>query len=69
MSVSHFVDENGIWIERQRPVMATGRVLFCDRDGVIIHDRGYLSDPEGVELIDGIAEIFSAAERARILLR
>ncbi|MBN4064854.1 HAD family hydrolase [Dehalococcoides mccartyi] len=28
-------------------------VIFLDRDGTIIKDRNYLSDPSGVELIDG----------------
>lgn len=29
------------------------RNIFCDRDGTIIFDRGYLADPEGVELLPG----------------
>ena len=29
--------------------------VFLDRDGTIIQERGYLSDPEGVELISGSA--------------
>ncbi|MDR1242905.1 MAG: hypothetical protein LBM00_09040, partial [Deltaproteobacteria bacterium] len=29
------------------------RNVFCDRDGTIIFDRGYLADPEGVELLPG----------------
>lgn len=28
---------------------------FLDRDGTLIAERGYLSDPEGVELIPGVA--------------
>lgn len=29
---------------------------FLDRDGTIIRDTGYLSDPDGVELLEGSAE-------------
>lgn len=30
--------------------------VLLDRDGTIIHDKHYLSDPEGVELLPGAAE-------------
>ncbi|MDR3143956.1 MAG: HAD-IIIA family hydrolase [Puniceicoccales bacterium] len=30
--------------------------IFLDRDGTIIADRNYLSDPDGVELLDGAKE-------------
>lgn len=43
---------------------AGGRALFLDRDGTIIHDRDYLCDPAGVELIPGSAD---ALRRARAL--
>jgi D-glycero-D-manno-heptose 1,7-bisphosphate phosphatase len=29
--------------------------VFVDRDGTLIHDRHYLADPEGVELLPGAA--------------
>jgi len=32
------------------------RCVFLDRDGTVIVDRGYLSDPGGIELIPGAAE-------------
>ena len=32
------------------------KVCFLDRDGVLIEDRHYLSDPNDVKLIDGAAE-------------
>jgi D-glycero-D-manno-heptose 1,7-bisphosphate phosphatase len=40
------------------------RALFLDRDGTLILDKVYLSDPEGVELIPGAAE---GLRRARAL--
>jgi D-glycero-D-manno-heptose 1,7-bisphosphate phosphatase len=43
---------------------ALRRALFLDRDGTIIHDRDYLCDPAGVELIPGAAD---ALRRARAL--
>lgn len=38
------------------------RALFIDRDGTLILDKHYLSDPAGVELIPGVPE---ALRRAR----
>ncbi|MEN8007389.1 MAG: HAD family hydrolase [Candidatus Krumholzibacteriota bacterium] len=43
-------------------------VLFLDRDGVVIRDRDYLSDPDQVELIPGVAETMKAATSAGYLL-
>jgi D-glycero-D-manno-heptose 1,7-bisphosphate phosphatase len=40
----------------------SSRALFLDRDGTLIIDKHYLSDPAGVELIPGAAE---ALRRAR----
>ncbi len=40
------------------------RALFLDRDGTLIVDKVYLSDPSGVELIPGAAE---GLRRARAL--
>lgn len=40
------------------------KALFLDRDGTIILDKHYLSDPAGVELIPGVA---AALARARAL--
>lgn len=37
------------------------KALFLDRDGTLIYDRHYLSDPAGVELIPGIADALSRA--------
>lgn len=30
--------------------------IFLDRDGTLIHDSGYLADPEGVRLLPGVRE-------------
>jgi histidinol-phosphate phosphatase family protein len=38
------------------PGAASVRVAFLDRDGTIMVDRDYLSDPAGVELLPGAAE-------------
>lgn len=43
---------------------SSGRALFLDRDGTLIVDKHYLSDPDGVELIPGVAD---ALRRARAL--
>lgn len=40
--------------------MAPFRNLLLDRDGTVIVDKHYLSDPEGVELIAGVAEALHA---------
>lgn len=42
--------------------------LFLDRDGVVIANRDYLSDPDQVELIAGVAETMKAASSAGYLL-
>jgi D,D-heptose 1,7-bisphosphate phosphatase len=36
--------------------------LFLDRDGTIIVERGYLSDPRGVELLPGVAQVIREAK-------
>lgn len=53
------------------PPPASGQevpVLFLDRDGVVIVDRNYLSDPERVELLPGVAESMRQATEAGFLL-
>ena len=34
--------------------------LFFDRDGTLNHDPGYLSDPDGVVLLPGVAQAMAA---------
>ena len=38
--------------------------VFLDRDGTLIHDRHYLADPAGVELLPGAAEAVARLNRA-----
>lgn len=47
------------------------RAAFLDRDGTVIAERDYLSDPEGVELLPGAAEAitrFRAAGWAVVII-
>jgi D-glycero-D-manno-heptose 1,7-bisphosphate phosphatase len=41
-------------------------VVFLDRDGTIIRDVSYLSDPEAVELIEGAAEAIGRLNRSEV---
>jgi D-glycero-D-manno-heptose 1,7-bisphosphate phosphatase len=38
--------------------------VFLDRDGTLIHDRHYLADPAGVELLPGAAQAVARLNRA-----
>ncbi|MEO6245134.1 MAG: HAD-IIIA family hydrolase [Opitutaceae bacterium] len=49
---------------RKSKIENSGRALFLDRDGTLIRDKHYLSDPAGVELIPGVA---AALQHARAL--
>jgi D-glycero-D-manno-heptose 1,7-bisphosphate phosphatase len=40
--------------------------VFVDRDGTLIHDRHYLADPAGVELLPGAAEAVARLNRAGV---
>lgn len=52
----------GIWLDIRRAPLAVPRpALFLDRDGVIVHDTEYLSDPAKVTLIPGTAALIRAA--------
>lgn len=44
------------------------RAVFIDRDGTIIVEKVYLSDPDGVELIDGTVEALERLRAAGFLL-
>ena len=51
------------WREPAAPLPA-GPVLFVDRDGVVIEDRDYLADPDGVVLVPGAAAALARARDA-----
>lgn len=57
-----------VWSRPSRPVSGTNRVLFLDRDGVVVVDKHYLSDPREVELTSGAAEAMGRAREAGFLL-
>jgi D-glycero-D-manno-heptose 1,7-bisphosphate phosphatase len=42
------------------------KAVFLDRDGTLIHDRHYLGDPEGVELLPSAASAVARLNRAGI---
>jgi D-glycero-alpha-D-manno-heptose 1-phosphate guanylyltransferase len=42
--------------------------LFLDRDGVMIEEKNYLSDPNQVEILDGIPELICEAHRRGMLV-
>jgi D-glycero-D-manno-heptose 1,7-bisphosphate phosphatase len=44
------------------------KALFLDRDGTLIHDRVYLADPAGVELLPGVADGLCLAKARGYLL-
>jgi D-glycero-D-manno-heptose 1,7-bisphosphate phosphatase len=55
-----FVTDDHLWVEiigAARPAPA----LFLDRGGAVIEEKHYLSDPSGVEVIDGAAECIRGA--------
>jgi len=39
------------------------KALFLDRDGTLIYDKNYLSDPAAVELIPGVAGALARAKK------
>lgn len=57
-----------IWKSPPTGIIRTGPALFLDRDGVVIVDRDYLSDPDGVELVPGAAAAMARAAAAGYLL-
>jgi D-glycero-D-manno-heptose 1,7-bisphosphate phosphatase len=58
----HLIDGVGLWadIRCERPAEA-GPVLFVDRDGVLIEDRGYVGSPADTEVYPDAAEAVAAA--------
>ena len=54
--------------EEPKPKVESPRALFLDRDGTLIIDKVYLSDPAGVELIPGVIEGLRRAKSLGYLL-
>ena len=51
------------------PEPPSRRAVFLDRDGTLIHDPGYLSDPDGVRLLPGVVDGLRAlASRGFVLV-
>jgi D-glycero-D-manno-heptose 1,7-bisphosphate phosphatase len=59
------VGDDLIWTEVFSPPRRAS-CLFLDRDGVVIEDAEYLSNPDGVRLIDGAAEAIRRSRRAGV---
>ena len=58
------IEPPGVWIDvRSSPVCSPRPGLFLDRDGVIVHDKGYLASPDHVELLPDAAEMIAEANR------
>ena len=49
-------------------IIAPKGAFFFDRDGTLIHDTGYLSDPALVELLPGVRETLLSLREAGFLL-
>jgi len=58
--------ENGFLISRDCLDLCTERILFLDRDGVIIDDVGHISDSREVKVIKGISELIANARKGGI---
>lgn len=61
-SDSRLIDGVALWCESLTPRVSKGRpALFCDRDGVIVEEVGYLGKPEDVRIIPAAASLIRAA--------
>lgn len=52
----------------ENPASPPARAVFLDRDGTLIHDPGYLGDPDGVQVFPGVADALGALSKAGFLL-
>lgn len=50
------------------PRQGMRKAVFLDRDGTLIVDRGYISDPEQVELLEGVHQALLRLQKAGFLL-
>jgi D-glycero-D-manno-heptose 1,7-bisphosphate phosphatase len=59
---SRLIDGAALWCEALTSRTSDGKpALFCDRDGVIVEEVGYLGKPEDVRLIPAAASLIRAA--------
>jgi len=59
--------EPGIWLDlRMEPLANPRPALFLDRDGIVIRDVGYLSDPAKAVLVPETASLIMAARTASV---
>ena len=55
----------GIWLDiRMAPLAMPRSAFFLDRDGVIVRDTRFLSDPATVALVPGTTAVIKAAKAA-----
>jgi len=61
-SDSRLIDGVALWCESLTPRVSERRpALFCDRDGVIVEEVGYLGKPDDVRIIPAAASLIRAA--------
>lgn len=53
---------------RARSITSTPKVVFLDRDGVLVEDQGPIADPDDLELIDGVAGALARLHEAGVRL-
>lgn len=59
---SRLIDGVALWCEHSTSRVSNGRpALFCDRDGVIVEEVGYLGKPEDVRIIPAAAALVRTA--------
>ena len=64
---SRLIDGVALWCEHSTSRVSNGRpALFCDRDGVIVEEVGYLGDPKDVRIIPAAASIIAMANKLGI---
>lgn len=60
-------DGVGCWVERLTAEVPPGRpALFLDRDGVVVEEAHYLSDPAKVRVLDGVASAIARCNALRL---
>ena len=61
------ITKDGIWMDlRMVPLKNPRPALFLDRDGIIIRDCGFISDPEKIDIIQDTVDLIRFANQAAI---